>query len=223
MKQLKKARFRSNSRKVVLFLCLIFFFILSSASQLFAEEWFKVKSVIDGDTIILSDGRCIRYIGMNAPEIEHETQKAEPYGYAAKYFHKSLVLSKKVRLEFDKEKFDRYDRYLAYVFLQDGSLANCKIIAHGFAYCLPRKPNVKYDSIFLHAQRNAMSDRKGMWSHWEEKEGGYIGNCKSKRFHLVACTFGKKTEKRNRIFFSKKWDAFWAGFAPCKKCLSENF
>jgi micrococcal nuclease len=209
-------------RKAVYVFYLIFFFIISSGSQLFAEEWFKVKSVIDGDTIILSDGRCIRYIGINAPEIEHETQKAEPYGYTAKCFNESLVLSKKVRLEFDKEKLDRYDRCLAYVFLQDGSLANCKIISFGYAYCLPLGPNVKYDSLFLQAQREAMSSRKGLWSHWTEKEEGCIGNCKSKRFHLISCMYGKKTEKRNRIFFLRKWEAFWAGFAPCKKCLAAH-
>ena len=43
-----------------------------------AGQWIKVRWVDDGDTIVLSKGEIVRYIGINAPEIEHENQKAEP-------------------------------------------------------------------------------------------------------------------------------------------------
>jgi micrococcal nuclease len=185
-----------------------------------AQEEVRVRWVIDGDTIILTDGRHVRYIGINTPEIEHEHQKAEPYGYQAKKYNKKLVFSKTVRLEFDKERHDHFGRLLANVFLLDGTFINQAMIAQGYAYLLPQKPNIKYAKILLQAQQEAMSTQKGMWQEMAEEEGGYSGNRRTKRFHTTACPFGKKISLINRISFKSKRDAFWAGFAPGKRCLA---
>ncbi|MBW2014138.1 MAG: thermonuclease family protein [Deltaproteobacteria bacterium] len=110
------------------YLFYLFVFFLSfflSGRPLFAHEWFHVKWVNDGDTIVLADGRHVRYIGINSPEIDHENNKAELFGYEAKKYNKTLVLSKMVRLEFDKETHDRYGRTLAYVFLGNGEAMGC--------------------------------------------------------------------------------------------------
>jgi micrococcal nuclease len=196
------------------------------------QRWIRVKWVVDGDTIVLGDGRHVRYIGINAPEIAHDehfigskpnskANKAEPFGDAAKKYNQHLVRSKKVRLEFDKERYDRYGRWLAYIFLSNGTFVNKTMIEKGYAYVLPRKPNVKYQGILLQAQRDAMSKKLGIWGQWKEKEGEYFGNKQSGRFHLETCPYGKKIKKGNRIIFKRKWDAFWSGFAPCKQCLAD--
>nr|MBC8361511.1 thermonuclease family protein [Candidatus Desulfatibia profunda] len=94
------------------------FSIISSITRpSVAQELFKVRWVNDGDTVVLTDGRHVRYIGINAPEIDHENQRAEPYGYQAKKYNEKLVLSKTICLQFDKEQYDQYGRLLAYVFL----------------------------------------------------------------------------------------------------------
>jgi micrococcal nuclease len=164
----------------------------------------------------------VRYIGINAPEIAHDHHRAEAFGYAAKKYNQSLVRSKKVRLEFDKEQYDRYGRLLAYIFLLDGTFINKKMIEKGYAHVLHRRPNIKYDGVLLKAQRDAMSAKQGIWRNWNDdnKSQEYVGNKQSKRFHLKTCPYGKRIEKRNRIFFSRKWDAFWSGFAPCKQCMA---
>ncbi len=187
-----------------------------------AQEEVKVRWVIDGDTIILTDGRHVRYIGINTPEIEHEYQKAEPYGDQAKKYNEKLVFSKTVRLQIDKEQHDHFGRMLAYVFLPDGTFINQAMLAQGYAYLLPQKPNIKYAKILLEAQRDAMSAKKGMWGEMAEEEGGYSGNRRTKRFHATACPFGKKISLTNRISFKSKRDAFWAGFAPGKRCLASK-
>ena len=197
---------------------LSFISVLLIAGQSNPESFYDVRWVDDGDTIVLIDGRHVRYIGINAPEIRHSDREAEPNGYEAKHFNKNLVLSRKVRLEFDKERTDQYGRFLAYVFLEDNTLVNQAMIENGYAYCLPRKPNDRYDEIFLKAQRRAMSARIGIWRQWREESRRYVGNRKSRRFHLETCPFGVKISKKNKVFFSGKWEAFWAGFAPCKKC-----
>jgi micrococcal nuclease len=184
-----------------------------------ADSWKRVKWVLDGDTVALGNGQRVRYIGINAPELAHEDHKAEPYGDAAKRFNALLVNGKTVRLEFDKERFDRYHRLLAYVFLKDATFVNAAILANGYAYLLRIRPNLKYDSILLQSQRSAMSAKRGIWQNWKENENTVVGNKNSFRFHLPACPYAKKIKPRNRIVFQKKWDAYWAGYSPAKRCM----
>ena len=197
----------------------LFILLICAVPQSFAQNWYSVKWVDDGDTIVLMDGRRVRYTGINAPEIDHKDKKAELCGYIAKNYNKNMVLSKKVRLEFDKERHDRYGRLLAYVFLKDGSFVNEVMIKKGYAYSLYRNPNKKYNKRLFKAQRDAMIAKGGIWKNWKEEKNRYLGNKESKRFHLETCTFGKRTRLKNRIFFPSKWEAFWAGFAPCKRCI----
>lgn len=209
-------------KKYIFYSYAVFLYVLLSGWPSFAHEWFSVKWVNDGDTIVLADGRNVRYIGINAPEIDHGSQKAEPYGYKAKNYNKKMVLSTMIRLEIDKERYDQYGRLLAYIFLKDGKFVNKLMIEQGYAYLLPRRPNVRYNKVLLQSQRNAMSAKQGIWRNWKEKESGYLGSRRSKRFHYKTCPFGKRIGKTNKIFFSSKWDAFWAGFAPCKRCMSDG-
>ena len=198
---------------------LIFLSIILYGKPSTPQEWINVKLVNDGDTIVLANGRHVRYIGINAPEINHEGQKAEPFGYKAKIFNKRLLVNKRIRLEMDKEKNDRYGRLLAYVFRQDGMFINKVMIEEGYAYFLPLNPNIKFNKILLKAQQNAMKAQKGIWNNWQEKENVYWGNRRSKRFHHPECPFGKRIKKTNRRVFTRKWDAFWAGYAPSKRCV----
>ncbi len=75
-----------------------------------ADELIRVTRVYDGDTILLEDGRTVRYLGINAPEFQ------EPFYLKAKRFNESLVLGREIRLEFDQERTDGYGRVLAYVY-----------------------------------------------------------------------------------------------------------
>jgi len=195
--------------------------ILSFTNLSIAATEHKVMWVNDGDTIVLDNGNRVRYIGINAPEIDHENQKAEPFGYEARSFNKKLVSSHKIRLEFDRERYDRYDRLLAYVFLPDGTFVNAQLVQNGFAYYLYRSANIKYQSILLKTQQKAMKSQKGIWYNWRVKRDVYIGNRRSRRFHLSTCPFAQKIKLKNRVEFSSMWDAYWAGYAPARKCIKE--
>ncbi|MCP4691842.1 MAG: thermonuclease family protein [Desulfobacterales bacterium] len=202
------------------FVQLAFVLSLFSTGVAGAGELFKVKWVNDGDTIVLSDGRSVRYLGVDAPEIDHENNKAEPYGYKARRLNRDMVLGKSVRLEFDKEKFDRFGRLLAHVHLEDGTFVNGKMIEHGCATFLFKRPNIKRRDALLALQRKAIREGKGLWSTLADPEGKmYIGNKNSRRFHSETCEFGRKTGKKNRVLFYSKRDAFYEGFSPCGKCL----
>jgi len=70
----------------------------------------RVARVIDGDTILLEDGRKVRYAGINAPE------EGEPYFRESTQANNLLVGGKEIRLEFGRSKKEKYGRVLAYVY-----------------------------------------------------------------------------------------------------------
>jgi micrococcal nuclease len=208
---------------IVIFIFLILIINLFSFAA-WAEEQVAVKRVVDGDTIELTDGRHVRYIGVNAPEINHELHTAEPFGLEARTRNEELLGGRRIQLELDVERLDSYGRTLAYIFLPDGSMVNEQLLRSGLSYCLYKLPNVKYESRLLKAQRDAMRARIGLWSGWRETEtrGGYVGNRNSRRFHLSSCPEVKRISPQNRIRYSSRWEAFWAGYAPSKECLPEG-
>jgi micrococcal nuclease len=190
-------------------------------SPVFADDLVSVKWVDDGDTILLSDGRRVRYIGINAPEVAHpeKGQAAERFGEAASKQNRRLVKGQRVRLDFDREKTDRYGRQLAYVYLEDGTFVNLKMVETGYAYVLYKKPNTRHHRTFLKTQRLAMKNRVGMWRAWQEENGeGIVGNKKSRRFHRKNCSSADTIHPKNRISLSSRWEAFWYGYAPAKQC-----
>jgi len=197
-----------------------FLLLLHLAEISAAAEWVRVKWVDDGDTILLSDGRRVRYIGINAPEVAHAKygQRAEPFGQKASEANKALVYGKKVRLEFDREAKDHYGRLLAYVYLGDGRCVNLEMLEAGWAYALYKKPNDRYVNLLLEAQRRAMKAGVGIWDQWREPGEAIIGNRNSRRFHLKCCAESGKIHPKNRIPFLSQWEAFWHGYAPSKKC-----
>jgi len=202
-----------------LLLSVLFLFLAAGYST--AQTRYMVKWVNDGDTILLTNGLRVRYIGIDAPEIDHENQTAQPCGYQARTFNKKHVLSRKVGLEFDREHHDRYGRSLAYIFLADGSFLNERILEQGLAYYLHRRPNVKYGKRLLKAQQKAMKAQKGLWHNWKKMQGRYIGNRSSRRFHLDSCPQARTIRWKNRTIFHSKWDGFHAGYAPAKYCIME--
>jgi len=198
-------------------LCLMLLLLVSFRAAA-AAEWKKVRWVDDGDTVVLSDGTKVRYIGINAPEVAHDNRSAERFGPEARAFNRRLVYQKRVRLELDQEKQDQYGRLLAYVFLEDGRFVNGELVKGGYAHIVFRRPNTKHDDALLRLQRKAMKKRVGLWKDFMDKGGPWVGNRHSRRFHRTTCPSGKGMSAKNRIIFEKRYDAFWAGYSPCKRC-----
>ncbi|MFA5005554.1 MAG: thermonuclease family protein, partial [Candidatus Omnitrophota bacterium] len=74
-----------------------------------------------------------------------------------------LVEGKKVKLEFDIERRDRYGRLLAYAYLEDGTFVNAEIIRQGYASLMTYPPNVKYADMFLKLYQEARVNKRGLW------------------------------------------------------------
>src|SRR5690554_6263424 len=80
----------------------------------------KSKHVIDGDTLDLADGRRVRLIGINAPEIGRQGNVSEPYAQAARKGLQQLVSNADLRLLVGEETKDRYGRTLGHLFDAQG-------------------------------------------------------------------------------------------------------
>ena len=130
-------------------------------------EQAQVRHVIDGDTIELTDGRLVRYIGIDAPEGrrrdgEHWVVDPEPYAREATEANRRLVEGKAVRLEYDVERFDRYGRLLAYVYV-DNQMVNATLLEAGDAHLLSIPPDVKYVERFRQLVAEARTAQRGVW------------------------------------------------------------
>ena len=182
-------------------------------------SYHRVKYVYDGDTVLLDPHQKVRYLGINAPEVDHTREASSFMARDAWRLNRGKVEGMQVRLEFDSERQDRYGRLLAYVFLKNGKMVNALLVRKGLAYVLFHGRNMKYRDLLLGCQREAMEERLGIWSRpVDGKEKFYLGNRTSFRFHAPGCPFGRKISKKNRVRFNTRRAAFWQGYSPCKKC-----
>ena len=127
----------------------------------------RVVRIIDGDTIavccLAGLPESVRYIGINTPETHHPAKGVEPLGREAAEANRKLVAGRKVRLEFDVDQRDRNGRLLAYVYLEDGTFVNARLVEQGYAQVMTVPPNVKHQELFLKLQREARKARQGLW------------------------------------------------------------
>ncbi len=127
----------------------------------------RVSQVIDGDTIVLVNNRHVRYIGLDTPELRKNVEgrwvyEPMPFSEEAKAFNQRLVEGKVVRLEFDLEKKDKYNRLLAYCFAGD-TFVNAKLLEEGLGLLYTRVPNIKYVDLLVKSQKQARDNKKGIW------------------------------------------------------------
>ncbi len=140
---------------------------------------YYVTRVVDGDTIELSNHEKVRLIGVDTPEKYYgdkllrdskksgkEIKSIQALGAKASDFTKGLCLKKKVRLEYDVERRDRYNRTLAYVYLEDGTFVNAKIVGEGYGQIMTIPPNVRYADYFRKLEKGARDSKKGLWKSY---------------------------------------------------------
>ena len=137
---------------------LILFFLLSTSHA----EIYKVKRVIDGDTLLLINRERVRLIGVDTPETKHPQKPVQYFGREAYLFTKQMIDGKQARFEFERPKRDRYGRLLAYVYLLDGTFLNAEIIKQGYGFAYTKFP-FKYMEEFRRYEREAREKRKGLW------------------------------------------------------------
>jgi micrococcal nuclease len=155
----------------VLVVCLIIVarYLLSSAPPPSAdhplvEGSHRVVRVVDGDTIIIAPDSFVRLIGVDTPETVKPEHPIEPFGPEATDFTRNFLAGGSARLSFDRERVDRFGRFLAYVWVGD-RLLNEELLRAGLARW---EANFNYSGDmkrrFRQAQDEARRASLGIWS-----------------------------------------------------------
>ena len=130
-----------------------------------AEGNYWVQRVVDGDTLLLTNRAWVRLIGADTPETVQPNHPVEPFGPEATEFTRRFIAERegKVRLQFDRERVDKYERFLAYVWVDDRML-NEELIRVGLATAQTR---FRYSSTmktrFRRAEEEARATGRGIW------------------------------------------------------------
>jgi len=125
----------------------------------------EVRQVVDGDTVRLQDGRSVRLIGLNAPEMGRQGRSAEPFADAARKRLVALVAANdgRVGVQVGREPKDRYGRTLAHLYDRAGRNLEAQLLAEGLGYRVAVAPNVALAPCLLEAERSARQARVGLW------------------------------------------------------------
>lgn len=128
-------------------------------------EWQTVSRIHDGDSLKLSDGRKIRLIGLNTPEVALKNKPAEPFsGKARLFLEDEIKLSgNRVGLIYDNQRTDRYGRTLAHLFLPNGDNLTQKLLLEGLGSLVAISPNFAYNDCYKSAQQEARLRQINIW------------------------------------------------------------
>lgn len=126
----------------------------------------RVDHVIDGDTLVLTDGRHVRLIGVNAPETGHRDRPGEPLGQLArKTLMQWLPRGASIYLQPGAEARDRYGRALAHVFRSErGDSVEEALLHQGLAQHVAIPPNTDFATCLAGAEQDARRAGRGLWS-----------------------------------------------------------
>lgn len=183
--------------KKILVLSLLFFIpIIVKANNKIPVT---LNKCVDGDTAwFIYDGKKekFRFLAIDTPE---STNKKEFYGKeASTYTCNKLQTAKKIEVEFDNKstKTDKYNRYLAWVFV-DGELLQEQLVENGYAEVKYLYDNYKYNDILKFKESLAVKNKLGIYSKKENYDYIYI------IFSIIILFILLLNRKLRKKFFSK--------------------
>ncbi len=159
-------------KKIIMFIISLFFL---NINFVYAKETVKYASCVDGDTIkvfINNEEKTVRLLAIDTPESVKPDTAIEYYGKeAGEYTCNKIKKAKKIELEYDEksDKVDRYDRILAWVFV-DGKLLQTDLVANGYAEVAYLYNDYKYTDILKEKQELASAKNIGIWNTTAKEE-----------------------------------------------------
>ncbi len=145
----------------------------------FVWDWYQEKNRVlesnevilsqctDGDTahfIIDGEDETVRFLAIDTPESVKPNTDPEPYGKeASNYTCDLLTNATTITLEYEEEKRDKYDRVLAWVFV-DGELLQQKLVEEGYAEVKYLYDDYKYTNQLQKSEKEAKAKKSKIWS-----------------------------------------------------------
>jgi endonuclease YncB( thermonuclease family) len=126
-----------------------------------------VREIVDGDTVVLDDGRQVRLVGIQAPKLPLGRANFEKWPLAdeAKEALSELVLGRRVTLGYGGQRQDRYGRELAHLFTDDGLWVQVSLLELGYARVYSFADNRSLVARMLEAEELARDATQGIWRH----------------------------------------------------------
>ena len=130
------------------------------------DEYANVRYVHDGDTVHLEDGRKIRLIGINTPELARDAMPEQAYAQAARAYLTKAVAAhdNRVALVYGKERHDRHQRTLAHLYSPDGDNFQALLLQRGLAAAIAHPPNLANTECYAEQEKLARCAGRGIWS-----------------------------------------------------------
>ena len=194
------------------------------------DETVQIRKVHDGDTLKLTDGRKIRIIGINTPELARDNQTAEPYADKATQNLKQLLRGRSIELRYGKEKHDRYGRLLAHVFLPNGQNVTELMLKKGMGLALTVPPNLWAQPCYQQAERSARQQNIGLWQH-ARYQAIDVQKIQQHGYYRIKGTVQRVNESRSAYWLNmghhfalkiKKSDARYFISAPIKQLTGKT-
>ena len=132
-----------------------------------------LDSCVDGDTakFKLNDEVIkVRFLAIDTPETIHPYKNVEEYGKdASEYTCNRLTNAKKIEIQYEETytKYDKYDRYLAWIWVDDNLLQK-ELISVGYAKIKYIYAKYKYTDELKEVELNAKEEKLGLWNSYEE-------------------------------------------------------
>jgi endonuclease YncB( thermonuclease family) len=185
----------------LLFLLLPSSFSRADSCSPCSADLIDVASVYDGDTLRLDDGRRVRLIGVNTPELGRG-RADEVNALQAKQLLETLVErgSGSIRVCQDAEATDRYGRLLAHLYDRDGKSINHELLAQGAGYLISIPPNLKNHGCYKDAEREARKRRKGVWRFPIKAVSELSGN--ESGFHILTGNIVRVGQSRSGVWLN---------------------
>lgn len=180
-----------------------------------------VHHIIDGDTLVLTDGKKIRLLGINTPEVNlKKPQQSQPLGISARSRLQELIPDgSEVTLIFDQRKKDRYKRLLAFVRYRNKHGVEIDtgevLLKEGLAWQYLILPNQLCWENYRHAESIAYNRQSGVWdkqNYQIEKASTVVLSDKKRLYKRLSGTVtGLDHSSKNYWFIVD--DRIWFGIA----------
>jgi micrococcal nuclease len=130
------------------------------------EGTYLVQRVVDGDTLVLANQARVRLQGVDTPESVKPNHPVEPFAKEAAEFTRQFIADGDgiVLLQFDRQRVDKYGRFLAYVWVGDRML-NEELVRAGLATAETGYPySAAMKTRLRRAEEEARAEGRGIWS-----------------------------------------------------------
>jgi micrococcal nuclease len=142
----------------------LFGLLLGLAAAAPAGEPVQARKVLDGDTLILGDGRHLRLMGINAPELGRDGGTDQPQAAAARERLVELTRGHDLLLLPGGEPRDRYGRLLGRLERPGQPDLRETLVAEGLAWVVALPPNLDGLERLQAAEARARAARRGIWN-----------------------------------------------------------